>query len=52
MSVETGTFLDALLRVGLVALLTFGAYWLTRVLLAHFVLPLLRRPSNAASCPD
>ena len=59
MSVETGTFLDVLLRVGLVALLTFGAYWLTAccwptsyyaccgaVALAG------RCPSNAASCPD
>ncbi len=34
---------DALLRFGLVALLTVGAYWLTRLLLARFALPLLRR---------
>jgi miniconductance mechanosensitive channel len=34
---------DALLRFGLVALLTVGAYSLTRLLLARFALPLLRR---------
>ncbi len=34
---------DALLRFGLVALLTIAAYWLTRLLLARFALPLLRR---------
>lgn len=34
---------DALLRFGAVALLTAGAYWLTRWLLARFALPLLRR---------
>ncbi len=34
---------DALLRFGLVAILTIGAYWLTRLLLARFALPLLRR---------
>ena len=51
MSVETGTFLDVLLRVGLVALLTFGAYWLTRVLLAHFVLRLLRRSRPSWAVP-
>ena len=35
--------LDAVLRFGLVALLTVGAYWLTRLPLARFAFPLLRR---------
>ena len=35
--------LDVLLRAGLVLVLTVGAYWLTRRLLARFALPLLRR---------
>lgn len=42
---------DAVLRFGLVALLTVGAYLLTRLLLARFALPLLRRsrPNWAAA---
>ena len=49
MQENVGMF-DALIRFGLVALLTVGAYWLTRLLLARFALPLLRRsrPSWAA----
>jgi len=42
MEENVGMF-DALIRFGAVALLTVGAYWLTRLLLARFALPLLRR---------
>lgn len=42
---------DALLRFGLVALLTVGAYWLTRLLLARFALPLLRRSQPKWTAP-
>jgi miniconductance mechanosensitive channel len=42
---------DALLRFGLVALLTVGAYWLTRLLLARFALPLLRRSQPKWAAP-
>jgi len=42
---------DAVLRFGLVALLTVGAYWLTRLLLARFALPLLRRSQPNWAAP-
>lgn len=43
--------LDALLRFGLAALLAFGAYVLTRLLIARFALPLLRRRLPAWAQP-
>jgi small-conductance mechanosensitive channel len=42
---------DALIRFGAVALLTVGAYWLTRLLLARFALPLLRRSQPKWAAP-
>jgi hypothetical protein len=42
---------DSLLRVGIVALVTAGAYWLTRMLLARFAWPLLRRSHPTWAAP-
>jgi miniconductance mechanosensitive channel len=42
---------DVLLRVGLVVMLTVGAYLLARLLLARFALPLLRRSRPAWALP-
>lgn len=48
---ENVGMVDAVLRFGLVALLTVGAYWLTRLLLARFALPLLRRSRSSWAEP-
>ena len=42
---------DFSLRVGLVVVLTVGAYWLTRALVARFALPLLRRTRPPWAAP-
>ena len=50
MEENVGMF-DAVIRFGVVALLTIGAYWLTRLLLARFALPLLRRSRPKWAAP-